>query len=1051
MKNLSSHCNNKLFILQLFQIIGVLFFLSCSQDDKIQEKKTDKFTVPSKINPNETLLFKQFSSNEGLPSSQIWNTYKDRFGYLWAATNEGIVRFDGYEFHSYFSDNQSKVHLNGASFFFEDSDGELWVLSGAGFLNKFDRNADKFFHIKTPFENGWSEQSPHTILEDSLKNFWFGAYGGLQYFDRQKDTILKYPISKIRDPSWQQEEKLRFGKIVKDKRGNFWIGTRKFGLVKFDIHSKKYYLYRYDEKYYFKLLSDWITDIIPLGDGTMLISEWDVGIIHWDPINEKILSITKIEDLLQTTEHINIRDMFLEDKHHLWLGTDNQGLLLLDISIPTPKIIRQYKAGLNKKGGISGNTVRHISKDTNGNYWVSSNTLEIASPKFFQFDDYIYEKSEPNSLRQNTVYGLGKSYNQKVLVSTNLGLSVFDPSTNTFDNSFNFNVENPQTYGVLTARDSTVWLSYKDKIVHFEPKTKKVIHEYAATLTTDNNVNFLKRGCKIIEDSNGLIWTINHWGRVNFIDPKTHKIGTISEISQDLELNKFVNALAFIEDSTHKQLIVCMDIGLATIDIITKIAKKHKLIVDGYNLSKALISYIYQDKSGQYWIIIEGVIYQLDSQNFTLKKLPIKQPNNVKWIVEEPKGTYWISSFEGILKYDARTKKTQLFFTPNLGGITLDNPSPVLQMGEKIYFGGYNGLSVFEPLKFNESTNIPKVNIESAKFLMKKNRGIEGDTTVLLFNKNDLKLDYFQNKVTIKYIGLNHFYPSSVNYAYQLEGYDKDWIYTGKNREAIYTNLSPKTYYFKVKAATENGIWSDEAILKIEINPPFWKTWVAYIFYLLMISGFIYAYIRIRVHARLQKVKELEAIRTRISSNLHDDVGSVLSGLAMQSQMLAFSATGEQKESLLEISNMSHDAMERMRDTVWAIDSRKDKYENLIDRMRAFAEKTLNLLHVNHVFKVEIEDSKKFINPEKRQNIYLIFKEAITNISKHSNAKNVVILFRVELNSIYLLIHDDGSNATIKPTDGLGLNNMKMRAKAINGHIEITFDNGFKIELTIPR
>jgi len=218
---------------------------------------------------------------------------------------------------------------------------------------------------------------------------------------------------------------------------------------------------------------------------------------------------------------------------------------------------------------------------------------------------------------------------------------------------------------------------------------------------------------------------------------------------------------------------------------------------------------------------------------------------------------------------------------------------------------------------------------------------------------------------------------------------------------------------------------------------------------LIVVSELIYYFIKFRVKRRLQKIKELEAIRIRISSNLHDDVGSVLSGLAMQSQILALTAEESQKKSLNEISAMSQEALEMMRDTVWAIDSRKDKFENLIDRMRIYAEKNLNLKQIKHTFNIESEDSKKFIDPEKRQNIYLIFKEAVTNICKHSDTKHVNIYFKQVKNDLYLLIHDDGTEQKSLNGDGLGLNNMKMRAKNIGANLHINFDNGYKVELEI--
>lgn len=201
----------------------------------------------------------------------------------------------------------------------------------------------------------------------------------------------------------------------------------------------------------------------------------------------------------------------------------------------------------------------------------------------------------------------------------------------------------------------------------------------------------------------------------------------------------------------------------------------------------------------------------------------------------------------------------------------------------------------------------------------------------------------------------------------------------------------------------------------------------------------------------IEKIRATEAIRTKLSSDLHDDVGSSLSGLAMQSQMLALTAKEEQKESLNEISAMSHEAMEHMRDTVWAIDSRKDRYENLIDRMRAFAERNLNLKQITHEFDITVDDARKFIDPQKRQHIYLIFKEAITNICKHSDATHVIIRFTQEKAQLRLLIHDNGSPKNLVNSDGLGLQNMKIRATQLGGTLAVSYEDGFKIELVLDR
>ena len=1033
-------------------IFALTFCWSCKSSSEKPQSATiiTKIPVQSTSSSTEKLYFNQFTSKNGLPSAQVWNVYQDRFGYIWTATNEGVARFDGYHFYPYYDDAKANIHLKMASRFFEDSDGTLWVLSGSGFLNRFDRNSDKFIHIKTPFENGWSEQSTHTIIEDSLKNFWIGAYGGLQYFDRKKDTIITYPISRIRDTTWLHEEKLRLGAMHLDKRGNIWIGTRKFGFVKFNIATKTYHTYRFDKEYYFKVLSDWITDIIPLPDGTLLLSEWDVGIIHWNPVTEKIIETIKINEVLKQNQVINVRDMFLEDKKTLWLGTDNDGLIGFDLSIK--KVIAQYKKETNTEKGIAGNTVRHISKDRQGTFWVSSGTLENASPKFYQFAN-LFSLATPNSLKNDDMYSLANAPKNKLLVSTANGLSLYDDSTQIFDNSVDFGVKNLQTYGVLAAQNGSYWLSFKDKIVHFEAKTQKIIKEYDAKLPVDSyKANFLKRACRMMQDSKGMVWTINHWGRLNKIDAKKNEVVQIAALSQDESKQKFVNSLGMIDDPSNQRIIVSTDFGLATVNYFTNRILHKKLIANDLDIYKENISYIYKGKSGNAWLIIAGKPYSLNLESFGLEELKLAEKYNVdsfKWIVESPKGTLWLSCFRGIVKYNIVQKCSSIYYSQNVADNTFDSPSPVAELNNKVIFGGFRGLTIIEPSKVRENSTEPQILIESANFTTNKNKR-KIDTTQLLYDVKNLELDYFQNKIILKYAGLHFNNADQTKYAYKLDGYDTDWIEANDEQEAIYTNLSPKKYVFQVKSANGNGEWNKvSAKLNIEIYPPIWQTWGAYLLYLIAISAIIYYYIRFRVQSRLRKIKDLEAVRIRISSNLHDDVGTILSGLAMQSQMMALTAPTEQKNALLELSDMSHDAMERMRDTVWAIDSHKDKYENLIDRMRAFAEKNLHLKNIKHTFSIETEDAKKFIDPEKRQNIYLIFKEAITNICKHSDAQSVQILFRQAKNELFLSVEDDGREKKQVNLDGMGLNNMKMRATKIGAKLEISQETGFRVELVM--
>jgi signal transduction histidine kinase len=311
-----------------------------------------------------------------------------------------------------------------------------------------------------------------------------------------------------------------------------------------------------------------------------------------------------------------------------------------------------------------------------------------------------------------------------------------------------------------------------------------------------------------------------------------------------------------------------------------------------------------------------------------------------------------------------------------------------------------------------------------------------------------LVLDPYDNNIELSF-SVPEFY-KKVYYSYRVIGQSEHWTaYKLDSRISLY-GLQPGKYTIELKASTGlNDANASFYTLPIEMKQVwFKKSWIIALFSLLAVATII-AFLRFRFSQKIKRQKDLADLRTKISSDLHDDVGTILSGLAMQSQVLTYSANEKQKESLNQISDMSREAMEHMRDTVWAMDSRKDKYENLVDRMRAFAERNLGLKNMTHDFTIKNIDNKKFIDPEKRQAIYLIFKEAITNIIKHSNGNHVSISFTEEKNMTCLFVQDNGDKKPIVNSDGLGLSNMKMRAEKIRGKLTTGYDKGYWVSLIV--
>lgn len=429
----------------------------------------------------------------------------------------------------------------------------------------------------------------------------------------------------------------------------------------------------------------------------------------------------------------------------------------------------------------------------------------------------------------------------------------------------------------------------------------------------------------------------------------------------------------------------------------------------------------------------------------------VMQNRTIFSMLPDEQGNLYLGSSFGLLYFDTRALQFyNLVKGHPLSEIEFNKMATLKASDGRYYFGSTDGLFSFMPdeLQFVQASNKikPLKLISTAIFDLQKEK----------FNYEYRHLNTLQELVlqpTESSLELQFSVPeysNEVYYSYRIKEQSKQWTAPKLDNKIFLYGLEPGTHTLEVRAST--GISEKEASLYTItiIKKQVWykRAWVIAVFTLLL-SSLVFVFLRYRFNQKLRRQKELADLRTKISADLHDEVGTLLSGLAMQSQILAIEANEENKEVLNEISSMGREAMERMRDTVWAIDSRKDKVENLIDRMRDFAEKNLPIKKMTHEFVNQVEDAKKFIDPERRQNIYLIFKETITNIIKHSNGSHVMISLSEDRGRLRLMVKDNGSQKPQTRSDGQGLGNMKMRAQKIGGELTFGFDHGFVVELWV--
>jgi hypothetical protein len=361
-----------------------------------------------------------------------------------------------------------------------------------------------------------------------------------------------------------------------------------------------------------------------------------------------------------------------------------------------------------------------------------------------------------------------------------------------------------------------------------------------------------------------------------------------------------------------------------------------------------------------------------------------------------------------------------------------------------LYFAGGDGVLSFQPDSFPENTAIPPIVITDFQVFQKS---VLLDTAIQF--KQTVFLDYNQNIFSFQFAALNFTAPEKNQYTYKMEGFVDDWINIGNERTATFTNLDPGQYIFHVKGSNNDGVWNEKgASIKIIILPPWWATWWFRTIIIICLAASIYAIYKYRIN----RILEMEHVRIQIATDLHDDVGSSLTKIAVHSEIIQ--NTEDRKKiasSSAKIGITSREIITSLSDIIWSIDARNDKVGDLIDRMRDYLDTVFPPGSITIDFQTQGLEFNNNIDQVLRQNIYLIFKEAVNNAAKYADASKLNILMTNGNGRFRLEISDDGKGMELneKSVGYHGLQNMKLRADRIGGEFKIENKNGTRIILTV--
>lgn len=803
----------------------------------------------------QPLKFKHLSLHEGISQLTVNCIFQDKQGLMWFGTQDGLNYYDGYTFRSYRHDPQDSTSLsnNVVLSIHEDRKGRFWVGTRYGGLNLFDPKTETFKAYKHDEGNpqSLSNNMINALWEDGNGMLLVGAdYGGLNVFNPETETFERHTFDPKNPNSISNE---RILSIYEDSKGRVWVGTYG-GLNIFDPIEKTFKRFLHNSGNPTSLSNDWIYNVREDADNRIWVATYH-GLNLFEDNTETFKRF--VDGGLMGNNWINC--IYENEDGNLWLGTNATGLIVFNTSTNKFDVLVNDP---NDPNTLSSNWIQAIYEDRSGRVWIATqNGIDIYDSQDRQFTIYRNDPSDVNSLSNNNVLSVYQDKLDRTWVGTWNGLNLFDKDNGKFKRY----TINPNS--ALAAESNCIFAIYQDTkmqlwigtneggLYHFNPAANTFKHYKhdpadASSLSIDLVSSFY-------EDPLNRLWVGTHSGGISILDQQTKKFQHYKhDPGNDSSLSHNIVRVIYPDRSGHLW-VGTQGGGLNLFIPETKSFKRFKHNPDNTtSLSSNTVRTIYEDSKGRLWIGTSNGLNLFDKKTQTFKVINEKHglPNNaVVSIQEDEAGRLWLFTRRGLSRFTpaSNTQIQQGHWgnfrnydqTDGLPGTELD----VSFKGKEgtIYFGGVNGFAVFHPDAMQDNEYVPPIILNGFEIFNKRvlpGKEVNGFILPLSISQTEeLTLSYNESVFTIEFAALSYFQAEKNQYAYKLEGFDKEWNYTdAKRRFATYTNLDPGTYVFHVKASNNDGVWNNEGhTLTIVITPPWWETWWFKLFIVIGVFGIV--------------------------------------------------------------------------------------------------------------------------------------------------------------------------------------------------------------------
>lgn len=759
--------------------------------------------------------FKHYTNKQGLSHNTIYCSLQDKRGFLWFGTDEGLNRFDGHTFKVYRHNSllEASLPCDKIINLFEDSQGKLWICCETTTCY-YDYEKDKFIPLQLNIDNRLFNYS-FAIKEDSRQNLWFLHYDGvIKHSPGTKESVF-YPREKYFRPM----------DITFSEKGEALFA---------DPHNLFLHQYDTDQFTSYTIISASekesqaeISCICSLPGNEVLIGSNKVGVKLFNQTSGKLEII--IPD-------IHVRMIYPSNENEYWIASESGIFIYNRIT----RLVINLRKSLTNEYAIADNAVYSLLKDKEGGIWVGSffGGISYLPKEYTRFKNYVGGKTHPGMLGNAVREICPDQYGNLWLGTEDNGINKYNLQTGEMTNFSGNNAQHPLSatniHGLLAYKNE-LWIGTFNKGIDIlDISSGKIIRRYTRentnnTLHNDFILCFYptKEGDMLIGTASGVV----------IYD---HKKETFSSWQ-----NIYSSTRQIYEDQSGL-------IWVVTTDGLYRYSPENKEVIRYTNnpnntasLNSNNTTSVFEDSAKRIWITTVNGFCLFDKHTNTFSRITTENglPSNIVYrILEDKAKNFWISTANGLVRFNPETSAIRIFtHTDGLHETQFNFSSSYKSLQGTMYMGTINGLVSFTPEEFQNDAFSPPIYITDIRLPQKENEKRMPVINNPVETINNIRLPYNLSTFSIAYTALSFTSPEAIQYAYMLEGSDRNWIQMNHNREVTFANLSPGKYKFKVKSTNSSGIWQEnEKVLNIVITPPFWATGWAYTIYLLLTGILVY-------------------------------------------------------------------------------------------------------------------------------------------------------------------------------------------------------------------